>query len=267
MISADLSRSEEGSEAVGSPTGASAILVVAHPGHELLLHRWMEVAKPLVFALTDGSGSGAVGRSDQSKVIIEATGASIGPVFGPHPDKFWYAAILEGNIAPFAQVIDAIAASCRANPLVLVVSDPVEYFNPVHDLCSAVASRVVACMPSDARPRHLEYAIEQTGLEEPAQQVLRLDASALERKTCAATRYAGLEPELACVRARSSGWRGDLERLFPAMEGAMWPATLSTPPFYESYGRARIEAGAYGRLITYADHVRPLAMRIVERYC
>ena len=46
----------------------------------------------------------------------------------------------------------------------------------------------------------------------------------------------------------------------------MWPATLSTPPFYESYGRARIEAGAYGRLITYADHVRPLAMRIVERY-
>ena len=210
MISADLSRSEAGSEAAGSPTGASAILVVAHPGHELLLHRWMEVAKPLVFALTDGSGSGAVGRSDQSKVIIEATGASIGPVFGPHPDKFWYAAILEGNIAPFAQVIDAIAASCRADPPVLVVSDPVEYFNPVHDLCSVVASCVVACLPSDTRPRRLEYAIEQTGPKEAAQQVL----GSTPRRSNA--RYARRPDTRASSRRSRASMRG------PRDGAAMW---------------------------------------------
>ena len=33
-----------------------AALIVAHPGHELRVHHWMELARPLVLVLTDGSG-------------------------------------------------------------------------------------------------------------------------------------------------------------------------------------------------------------------
>ena len=33
-----------------------AVLVVAHPGHELRVHGWLELARPTVCILTDGSG-------------------------------------------------------------------------------------------------------------------------------------------------------------------------------------------------------------------
>ena len=35
---------------------ACTALVIGHPGHELLVHGWLEVARPIVFVFTDGSG-------------------------------------------------------------------------------------------------------------------------------------------------------------------------------------------------------------------
>lgn len=45
-----------------SVPGARAGLMIAHPGHELLVHGWLEVAHPRVFVLTDGSGRCAQSR-------------------------------------------------------------------------------------------------------------------------------------------------------------------------------------------------------------
>jgi hypothetical protein len=46
--------------------GESA-LIIAHPGHEIRVHGWLERAKPVVYVLTDGSG-----RSGQSRLASTA---------------------------------------------------------------------------------------------------------------------------------------------------------------------------------------------------
>ena len=44
--------------------------------------------------------------------------------------------------------------------------------------------------------------------------------------------------------------------------GRVWPWLCPEEPFYEKVGRDRIERGAYAELITYANHVRPLAVML-----
>jgi hypothetical protein len=244
----------------------NAILIIAHPGHELLVHHWMEVAAPMVFALTDGSGSGGIARTQRSKEIITATGASIGPMFGLHPDKLWYSAILERDIEPFARVVDSIVEACSVRTPAVVVSDPVEYFNPMHDLCSIVARCVVRRMPRGVTPRHLELSIEHERQDGAASDLIWLDAAAADRKSLAISRYHELNSEIARHRAGLPVKQLDVEQLCPARCEEMWPPEPPGEPLYEAHGRRRIETGTYSRLITYVDHVRPLARRIAERY-
>ena len=53
------------------PKSARAALIIGHPGHETLLHHWIERERPVVFVLTDGSGGGAVARTTHSRRLIE----------------------------------------------------------------------------------------------------------------------------------------------------------------------------------------------------
>ena len=46
-----------------------AALVVAHPGHELRVHGWLEVARPVVCVSTDGSGHGALAVLHGSRTV------------------------------------------------------------------------------------------------------------------------------------------------------------------------------------------------------
>ena len=84
---------------MGEPSNPStrSALLVAHPGHELLLHHWLEREHPIVFVLSDGSGGNGQDRCAASARVIHAAGASIGSVFGFASDKRWYAAILAGE--------------------------------------------------------------------------------------------------------------------------------------------------------------------------
>jgi hypothetical protein len=124
------------------------ILIVAHPGHELRLTAWMERERPLVCILTDGSGGGSQPRTGFSRDLITRCGAAAGPVFGPLSDRAWYAAILAGDTAPFLDAAERIAAVAASGAL--VVADPVEGYNPMHDLCAAVGDRVAALSHSRA---------------------------------------------------------------------------------------------------------------------
>ena len=69
-------------------------LVVGHPGHELLVHGWLEVTRPSVFVLTDGSGRSTQSRLDSTTKLLNQTGAKSGSVYGRLTDAESYAAIL-----------------------------------------------------------------------------------------------------------------------------------------------------------------------------
>src|SRR3954468_19221353 len=117
----------------------SGVLFVAHPGHELCLHGWLEQARPRVFVLTDGSGNGGVSRMDSTAGVIAGCGAQPGSVFGRFADRAIYHAVLEGNITAAANVVFELAGALAQRDDTYLVADPWEFYNPAHDLCRVIA--------------------------------------------------------------------------------------------------------------------------------
>lgn len=224
------------------------LLIVAHPGHELRLFAWMERERPLLCILTDGSGSIAPARTPYSGALARGCGALRGPVFGVMSDRDWYAAILAGDAAPFIAAMEAIVAA--APPGAPVIADPVEGYNPMHDLAAALADAVAARI-GGARLTYPLMAARQGG------EVLRLDAATLARKRDAVAAYAPLAEEAATMLRAQPGALAE-ERILP--DHYAWPPTAE--PAYERIGAERAARGVYGRTIRYADHVRPLAMML-----
>ncbi|MBX4378030.1 hypothetical protein K4H02_23530, partial [Mycobacterium tuberculosis] len=70
----------------------------------------MELNKPLVFFLTDGSGSKEQSRTHYSREIIEKTGSAAGAIFGDISDRLWYEALARHDHGFFAAVIASIEA-------------------------------------------------------------------------------------------------------------------------------------------------------------
>lgn len=208
----------------------------------------MERERPLLCILTDGSGSLAPARTRFSAALAERCGARPGPVFGTMPDRAWYAAILAGDAAPFDRAVAAIAAA--APPGAPVIADPVEGYNPMHDLAAAIADAVAARIGGV----RLTYPLMASRSEG---EVLRLDHAGLARKRDAVEAYAPLAEEAAALLRADPQALGQ-ERVLPAR--FTWPET--SDPAYERIGAERAAAGVYGQTIGYAAHVRPLAMAL-----
>jgi hypothetical protein len=236
---------------------AGAVLIIAHPGHELLVHHWMVRHRPTVLVLTDGSGGAGASRIAESLATVEAAGATAGPVFGLADDRRFYDAILAGDTDFFRDVLARIDAALGPGAEV-VVSDAIEHFNPVHDLCSVLAS--LAARRARARPARYEFPIERPvdlAALGPGCEVCRLTPEDLARKVDAAALNGALQAELDRVRAEQPGV-GAVEVLMPvAADRALLP-TPSETPYYEVFGRARVASGRFTELITYAGHVAPL---------
>src|SRR6185436_1441495 len=94
--------------ASSSGTAASA-LIVAHPGHELRVHGWLERERPLVCVLTDGSGHSGVSRLPSTLRVLRRAGARPGPVFGRFTDRALYEVLLGGRIEILASVACELA--------------------------------------------------------------------------------------------------------------------------------------------------------------
>src|SRR5205085_11261535 len=87
-----------------------AALVVAHPGHELRLHHWLERARPTVCVLTDGSGRSGPSRLGFTADLLGRLGAEAGPIFGRFSDLDAYDALLAGRTEPFVALALEIEA-------------------------------------------------------------------------------------------------------------------------------------------------------------
>ena len=229
------------------------LLLVAHPGHELLLHQWLVERRPVVLVLTDGSGGAGQARIHLTRRTLDACGARPGSIFGEAPDVVFYDAVLAGDVDYFLRLVGRTEADILDHGAELVVSDAVEHYNPIHDLCSVIASLatlaasrrcglpISRCVfPIETRPEGAGRALT------PRQ---------LERKCEAIRRYHALNSEAVRFLA-DKGALLAREHLVAA------PAELLPPPrgrpFYEAFGRERVRQGRYGALLRYGAHVKPL---------
>lgn len=242
-------------------TRGAAALVIAHPGHELRIHGWLEWARPTVFVLTDGSGHGSHSRMASTTRLLQRAGASTGSVSARFTDRELYKTILERRVKVFTDLATELASALVAGRFEYVVADAAEGYNPGHDLCRYVVDAAVGCartgLPGTFRSFEMDLAAAPTATESRGL-CLELDEAALERKLAAAHDYAEMAQEVSAALERwgPSAFRHECFRELP-LDLNDRPAP-DTVPYYEAHGDHRRAEGTYQQVIRYHEHIRPL---------
>ncbi|HEX3556491.1 MAG TPA: hypothetical protein VIA62_24990 [Thermoanaerobaculia bacterium] len=240
-----------------------AALVVAHPGHELRVHRWLELTRPLVFVLTDGSGNHGVSRLDSTTALLGRAGATPGSIYGRLSDRDLYRALLGGDLGLFSALAEELARGLE--DVDVVAGDAVEGYNPGHDVCRLLLNAAVLRLEGEGRRiANFEFPLVGAPDDCPAADLgaalrLELDADALGRKLDAARAYPELAGEVDAALAAHGSDRFRVECLRPVRYGLDVGSRFQHPPFYETYGEQRVAQGLYGEVIRFRGHLEPVA--------
>jgi hypothetical protein len=249
-----------------------AALIVAHPGHELLVHSWLERARPRVFVLTDGSGRSNQSRLNSTTKIINQAGATRGRIYGRLTDLSVYSAILNHDFALFTKLATELSEALVDDETDYVVGDAVEGYNPTHDVCRLVinAAIEVASRARGHRLANLDFLV----IRQPSAcrktihagaNCLRLDEDAFARKMAAARGYTELKAEVDAALSRTPVDAFRVECLHPVDSAGGSQRFLEEPPLYEHYGEKQVLAGYYAQVVRYREHIAPLA-EALSRY-
>jgi AcrR family transcriptional regulator len=262
-------------------------LFIAHPGHELCVHGWLEAARPRVFVLTDGSGRSGRSRIDSTSKVLRRAGAEPGSVYGRFTDQEVYRAILERDYDPLLETVAEFAGALVREGAGAVAGDAAEGFNPAYDVCRMMINAAAEMARRLGGRRIVNRDFLLVGRHDTCPPELRagatwlrLDDDALERKLEAARSFPELKdeidaalagellalrqhPELAAGSPFKSNAPGGesyrVECLRPADGRLVSGEFDGRPPFYESHGERRVAAGHYRRAIRYREHILPLA--------
>lgn len=229
-------------------------LLLAHPGHELLLYGLIARTKPIVHILTDGSGHSSTPRIGSTDALLRDLGARRGAIFGRLSDHEAYAMILERNASLLLALAEELAAELKKQTPAMIVTDAAEGYNPVHDLCRFIAGAAIAMAGVDVE--QFEYAVVDHPRSLQAAKVIELDdAEYAAKMECARQRAAGL----ADIDELLSRYGPDVYRTEALVRVGDWTAMGGdTPPLYERYGVERVAAGRYAQVIRRDEHLLPL---------
>ncbi|MGB9369335.1 MAG: hypothetical protein WCE79_25335 [Xanthobacteraceae bacterium] len=244
-----------------------AALVIAHPGHELLIHHWLERARPVTFVLTDGSGHTDRGRIESTTALLDRVGARRGSIYGALSDRRLYRTILDRKRDVFTDLVRQLAESLQREGVTYVVGDAVEGVNPGHDVCRLLLNAALQLLENDTgiHPRNLEYPVERPPNECPVEDrpeaiFLELDDDAYQRKVDAARAYSALAQEMNQMLAHHKNANAfRVECLRPVRYGLEIADRFAHPCLYEWYGEKQVAAGIYREVIRFRDHIAPLA--------
>jgi hypothetical protein len=248
-----------------SPIADAIALVVAHPGHELLVYHWIEKHHPIYCCLTDGSGGGATSRLSSTTRLLNNLGTSVGPIYGRYPDTLVYRLLLEGRVDVFVALAHELADALAKAGVDCVVGDAAEGFNPSHDLCRLIVDGAVEILRrrTGREVRNYEFLLDgPPEADRPGSVVVRLDEAALERKLAAARDYPAMRAEVEAALGRYGRQAFAMECFHPVAATSLTSRFEQEVPDYERYGARRVNEGRYAEIIRYRDHVRPVAMAI-----
>jgi hypothetical protein len=240
------------------------VLVVGHPGHELRIFHWLEITRPTVFVITDGSGQSGQSRLPSTTRILEQVGAARGSFYGPLTDRAAYAALLDHNFELFNGLTYELARYLVDHNVSGVAGDAWEGYNPIHDTCRLMIGAAAEMVQRSTQRVVQNLAFVLTGRpdsDEPSKDGpvrLDLDNDAFARKMLVARGYAELESEVgeAINQNRLDAFRVECLRRVSNNQALF---AVDHKPYYEQLGEHRVSAGAYPRVIRYREHVLPLA--------
>lgn len=262
---------QEGSRPdAGTIPAGPAALFVGHPAHELCLYGWLEQARPFVFVLTDGSGRACRPRLGTTTRLLTTAGARPVQPYGRFTDRDVYEALLSGQYAPLLAVAEDLAEALRRREVATLVCDPLDGYNPSHDLCRMLAAAAVQRNRQWGRPIRCFESLLTTRPElRPDSSWVRvdLDKAALTRKVECARAYARAHPELhgevETPLARSGPEAFRQEWLRPVADLLALHHPPATVPFYERYAARKVAEGHYPEALSYSRHVLPFLDRLL----
>ena len=245
------------------PDAARAVLIVGHPGHELRVYGWMKTARPVVHVLTDGSGSDRESRIASTTVLLDKAGARPGSIYGRMSDREIYAAMLAGDHARFIALAEELAATFVTGHVSIVAGDAIEGFNPSHDACRYVINAAVRIAVAGGHDMtSYEFPLDGPpagGARRDGALRIELSDGLLREKLEAAYAYAELRGEVEGAVQQFGTAPFQTEWLFPVDLADPYGWDPERKPYYEIYGAERVATGAYTQLVTFREHVRPLA--------
>lgn len=239
------------------PEKLENVLILAHPGHELRIHHWLELTKPRVYLLTDGSGGRQTARTRYSRDVVEAAGATPGAIFGDIPDAAWYEALLAGDGSFFVDVLTTISADLASAKNVQIVSDAVDGYNPMHDLAYAYGQALTKLLKRMTKVRGQLCSAAVPNVAGGLELEIQLDQAARERKMAAVQAYTPLADEARRILERDPQCF-DRENLIS--QNFDWNGPWA--PEWELIGKQRVAAGLYDNCISYKDNVQPVALQL-----
>ncbi len=247
------------------PQSDTFAIVVAHPGHELMVYHWIEEHQPIYCCLTDGSGGAATSRLSSTSRLLHDVGAAAGPIYGRYTDKEIYRLLLEGRVDVFVALARELADALERAEVACIAGDAVEGFNPAHDVCRLIVDGAVEMVrrATGRDVRNYEFLLDGSP-ESPGPEslIIRLDDVALERKLAAAREYVEMRSEVEAAIGRHGRQAFATECLRPAATKLHVAHFERELPYYERYGEKRVTEGRYSDVVRYRDHVRPVAQAI-----
>jgi len=242
-----------------------AAMIIAHPGHELRVHHWVETARPEVLVLTDGSGRTNQSRLPSTSKVLQGAGAVPGPVYGRFTDAELYQVMLTGKSEVAVNLVHEVADWLVAGQFDLVAGDALEGYNTSHEFCrymtgaacELVRRRTGRSLPNydfllTGRPDECPEAVRGKAIH------LQLDDAAIKRKLAAAASYPELQHEVAAALKQFGEKIFAQEWLRPVANDAGLDSA-EAKPFYETHGEKQMAAGHYQHVIRAGEHMLPLA--------
>jgi hypothetical protein len=245
-----------------------AILVIAHPGHELRVLAWVRRARPRVCVLTNGAGRTGRSRLSSTTELLQDAGAQPLPLFGRYSDAVVYQALLDHHFQFFLDLADELMVTLLREQISSVVGDAAEGYNPSHDVCRLIINTAVALVGryKGRAVANYEFALIGPPGGDPrsagAGQRLELTEEEFAYKLAAARRYPALKDEVQAAAQMVGVDAFRVEALRPAPAGLDGGRPFERPPAYERHGEERVAAGHYSRVIRYRQHVLPLVERL-----
>ncbi len=239
-------------------------LILGHPGHELRIFRFLEIHKPIVYVLTDGSGN----NNGQSRIlstlkVLEATGCCPGSVLGKFSDREIYDMMLKQQDHIFKDLIEEIEIDLKKQGIERIVGDACEGFNPTHDLCRYMINIIAQKNDLPNYDFLLEGAPHLCPERLKSKAIwMHLSEADFERKLTAAKNYPELTFDLEETLKKHGKAPFMIECLRPIEDPTVLKTWKTPIPHYESYALEKVQKGKYQEIISFEKQLYPLTKKL-----
>ena len=258
-------------EAKMIPPGVNTAIIIGHPAHGLRVHRFLEIYKPFFYIITDGSGSSGNSKVGNAVDIIENCAAKASPVMCRFSDAEMYRIIKEYDTETLTKLVDEIVADLERNDIDLVVGDAAEGFNPTHDLCRYLVNAVVKIYGTKkggdignfdfllhGPPGFCPPEVKDESIR------IELNKEDFGRKMSSIRNYPDIAVDIEHAFRNYGETAFQTECLRPVKAPNQYTAWDTDMPYYESYGSKRVKEGVYSDVISFEQHLLPLAKYLTK---